>query len=395
MRILYVAQRVPYPPNRGDKLASYHAVRHLARRHSVTVAAPADSAEELGHAEALRALGVAVELARLRPWRSRVAAAFALLRGEPLSPAFYSCSELRQRIERLAAERRFDVAVSFSSSTGPYVTGLGGTPIVADFVDLDSRKWALYADARRWPLPLLYRLEADRLLGYERALAARAYRTLVRTEAEREDCVRLIPDGRFEVLRNGVDLEYFAPDAGAADAEPQALVFTGVMDYYPNVEAVRFFCAEVFSRVREQEPAASFTIVGARPAPAVRALARQPGVRVTGSVPDVRPYVRAARVAVAPLRLARGVQNKVLEAMAMGVPVLATRPAFRGVGCAPGEGVLVADEPAEQARLLLALLRDAPAARELGARGRRFVELHHDWETNLAVLERILTEAAA
>lgn len=392
MEILYATQRVPFPPNRGDKLAAYHAVRHLARSHRVTVAAPADSSQELENAEALRGLGVDVLTAALPPWRSRLAVVRALLAGRPLSPAFFASEELQAGIARRAALRAFDVAVSFSSSTGPYVAGLA-TPFVADFVDLDSRKWALYAAARPWPLSRLYALEEGRLLRYERELAGQAYRTLVRTEAERQDCVRLIPGGRFEVLRNGVDLDYFVP--AAAPATALGVVFTGVMDYFPNVEAVRFFCGEVWPLVIREEPRATFTIVGSRPTHAVRALARHPGVVVTGFVPEVLPFLHGARLAVAPLRLARGVQNKVLEAMAAGLPVVATRAAFRGVGCSEGEGVLVAEAPEELAALVLRLLRDPALALEQGAAGRRYVERHHRWEDALAVLEQILRDAAA
>jgi sugar transferase (PEP-CTERM/EpsH1 system associated) len=394
VRILYVAQRVPFPPNRGDKLAAYHAVRHLARKHTVTVAALADSDDELGHARRLAQEGMEVLAARLPRGASRAGALRALLTGEALSVGFFRSRELRARIAARARSTGFDVAVAFSSSTGPYVTALGGTPIVADFVDLDSRKWDLYSRSRGWPLSWLYALEARRLLAYERELAGRAFRTLVRTEAEREDCVRLIPAGRFEVLANGVDLEYFTPREDADPNGAASLVFTGVMDYYPNVQAVTYFCDAVLPRIQERLPHTTFTIVGARPTSEVQALARRRGVRVTGQVPDVRPFVREASLAVAPLLLARGVQNKVLEAMAMAVPVVASPMAFRGVGAPDGEGVLVADTPAQFAEKALCLLLDPAGARQLGDRGRRFVEQNCVWEKNLLRLEQILEQAA-
>jgi sugar transferase (PEP-CTERM/EpsH1 system associated) len=392
LRILYVAQRVPYPPDRGDKLAAFHAVRYLARRHSVTVATLADSAEELANADHLRSFGIEVEVARRTPMSSGLAMLRALFRGDPLTLAFFRSRELARRIAARARQEPFDVAVSFSSSTGPYVEILNGTPIVADFVDLDSRKWDLYAQSRPWPLSRLYALESRRLLSYERRLAGRAFRTLVRTEAEKDDCLRLIRHGRFDVLANGVDFEYFHPPAEPS-SEP-SIVFTGVMDYFPNVQAVTYFCDEIMPLVRQEVANATFTIVGARPPRAVRALGDRPGVVVTGTVCDVRPYLHAARVGVAPLRLARGIQNKVLEAMATGLPVVVTPAARRGIAAGDGEGILVAEHPRDFARAVAHLLRSPDAARELGQRGRRFVERACAWETHLAGLERIVLAAA-
>jgi polysaccharide biosynthesis protein PslH len=392
MNILYATQRVPYPPNRGDKLAAYHAIQHLARRHHVTVAALADSDDELENAKALAATGVDVEVVLSRPLEARARVAKALVTGEPLSVAHYRSWKLAQRVERHLDRRGCDVAVTFSSSMGQYVPPALGIPLIADFVDMDSRKWDLYAAASRRPLAWLYATEARRLLEYERDLARRAYCTLVRTELERRDVVRLIPDVRVEVLRNGVDATYFAPD-GIVETGRQ-IVFTGVMDYFPNVQAVTYFCEDVFPRIRAAVPDAAFAIVGARPTARVRALGRQPGVTVTGQVPDVRPYLRTSAVGVVPLLLARGIQNKVLEAMAVGLPVVTTPGVFAGTGAREGEGILVANDPAGFAATVVGLLRDPTWARQLGRQGRSFVERECSWEANLALLEGLVTEAA-
>jgi len=265
--------------------------------------------------------------------------------------------------------------------------------LIADFVDMDSRKWALYAAASRRPLSWVYATEARRLLRHERWLARRAHCTLVRTEAELEDCRRLIPGGQFRVLANGVDLEYFSHDGPRVPS--RRIVFTGVMDYFPNVQAVTLFCDRILPLIRNAVPEATFAIVGSRPSSTVRALAERPGVSVTGRVPDVRPYLRQAAVAVAPLLIARGVQNKVLEAMAMGTPVVATNAVLRGVGAREGEGVLVGDTPDAFAGKVVRILRDPTLAVELGRRGRRFVETHCVWEAHLAGLEAVLEEAIA
>ena len=398
MHIMYVVQRVPYPPNRGDKLAAYHAVRHLARRHRLTVAALAEAPEELRHAQALEAELAGTQsrvVAVLHPHRvARTQALMALASGESLSVAYYRSAALQAEIRRLTHVARVDVAVAFSSSMGPYVMGVGA-PVIADFVDLDSCKWELYAAHRAWPHSWLYATEARRLREYERRLSRLAHCTLVRTESEREDCERLIPGARFDVLANGVDLDYFRPRPGLAGGRSRDIVFTGVMDYFPNVQAVEHFCVRIFPRVRAAVPDASFTVVGARPGRRVRVLAGHPGVRVIGQVPDVRPYLADAAVVVAPLVIARGVQNKVLEAMAMARPVVVTSAAARGVGTASGRGFLVADNPAEFAARVVGLLRDPVAASELGARGRQFVEQTCVWDERLQHLEALVEEARA
>lgn len=391
LNILYIAQRVPFPPNRGDKIASFNAVRFLSRRHNVQVAALAESFEEAQYAAELQKLGIPTEVAIRNPLRARLAAVKALATGIPLSVAFYHSSELQRRIRSLAKKTPFDAVVIFSSSMGQYVDLVPEVPLIADFVDMDSRKWELYASYNRWPRSAVYAIEEKRLLDYERQVAHKARVTLVRTESERQDCQRLIPGARFEVLSNGVDLSFFKLQSPKEDS--MNLVFTGVMDYFPNAQAACWFAREVLPRVQAQVPQATFTVVGARPTHAVLALNRLPGVVVTGQVPDVRPYVQHAALAVAPLLLARGIQNKVLEAMAMETPVVVTRAAFKGVDAAAGEGVVPADGPEQFAEKVVELLKDQKLRREIGVRGRRLVETRYIWDEQLAHLEDLIVQA--
>jgi glycosyltransferase involved in cell wall biosynthesis len=195
------------------------------------------------------------------------------------------------------------------------------------------------------------------------------------------------------VLRNGVDLEHYRP--APEQAEPGHLVFTGVMDYFPNIDGCVHFVREVLPRVRSEFPDARFTIVGSRPTPEVLRLAETPGVTVTGFVDDTRDWLRRAAVSVAPLRIARGIQNKVLEAMAMGLPVVGTTPATQGVEANAGRDLVVADEPAEQAHAVRALLRDPERARRMGAAARSFVETTYDWEVVLRPLDDLLASCSA
>jgi len=394
MRVLYVCQRVPYPPNRGDKIASYNAISFLAQRHEVTVGCLADSDEELQHAEQLRQQGRSVEVVKLSPARQKWNALTALITGEPLSVAFFRCKELARRLTKCHEETPFDVVISFCSSMGQYAEAVPDAPLIADFVDLDSFKWNLYCRFHGWPRRSVFRVEGKRLLAYEQMLAKKAYCTLLRTESEREDCLRLMPDARVEVLSNGVDLDYFQVSDEDRDARTgQDIVFTGVMDYFPNVQGVTFFANEVLPLVRRRHPDATFTIVGAHPSKQVVGLGALPGVTVTGRQEDIRPFLARASVAVAPLFLARGIQNKVLEAMSMRLPVVVTPAAFRGVDVDEGDGVYVAETPDSFALEVSKLLDDPLQARELGARGRRRVEERYVWDEQLALLES-LAEAA-
>jgi sugar transferase (PEP-CTERM/EpsH1 system associated) len=388
MRILYVCQRVPYPPDRGDKIASYHAVKHLARRHSVCVAAPADSDAEIANADALRRSGIEVLAVAHSPHTAAVNAFLALPRRTPFSVAYFRSTELARQVRQAASASSFDVAIAFSSSMAQYGDLLPNVPLVADFVDLDSQKWALYARFARLPKAWLYAAEERRLLEWERRVAGRAALTLVRTRGELDDCRRLLPRGRFEVLSNGVDLEYFRPSE--SKTATNEIVFTGVMDYYPNEEGVLFFADEVFPRVRREVPEATFTIVGSRPTRRILRLRTRPGISVTGRVPDVRPYLERAAVAVAPLRLARGVQNKVLEALAMATPVVASSAAAAGIDAQDGDGFRAADEPRAVAALLVDLLRAPADARRLGAQGRALVERRYRWDDHITRLENLL-----
>ena len=392
MNILYLTQRIPYPPNRGDKIASFNAVQYLARRHSVWVAALAASFDELAQARHLESLGIGVDVALRTPLGSRWGALCGLARGESLSVAYYRSRDLAQKVRTRARSVRFDVVVAFSSSMGQYAECVPDVPLVADFVDMDSRKWELYSTFHGWPRSSLYALEERRLLAYERSLARRAFRTLVRTEAERLDCERLIPGGRFGVLSNGVDLAYFRSQGRKPSTAN--IVFTGVMDYFPNVQGVIWFCTEVLPRIQLQVPEATFTIVGAQPTAAVLALGEQRGVTVTGRVTDIRPYIHNAAVAVAPLLLARGVQNKVLEAMAMTTPVVLTQASMKGVDAPPGEGLFPAESAEVFADNVVMLLRNRQLASEAGSRGRTWVEKRYVWDDQLACLEAILLEAA-
>lgn len=394
MNILYLAHRIPYPPDKGDKIRSYHQVRHLGERHRVRLVCFADDPVDHAHADVLREFCASVDVVYRSPRAARIAGLRGLLDGRAISVAAFDSRALR----RAASERLLgaDVVLAFSSVMAQYVPVENPRPRVLDFVDADSEKWRLYAGHSRWPLSWVYAREAARLGAFEER-AARAWdHSLFVSEREARVLRERAPDVPVGVIVNGIDLDYFAPPAavggnGAAPhaAEPR-IVFTGMMDYFPNVDGVRWFVSEVFPGVRAVVPNARFVIVGRNPARSVRALASTPGIEVTGAVPDVRPYLAAASVACAPLRVARGLQNKILEAMAMGLPVVATRAAYEGLDGAETAGIEVADDPADFAARLAGLLQDDARRRAAGRQARAYVESRHKWADHGAALEALL-----
>lgn len=387
VRILFLAQRVPYPPNRGDRITTYHEIRILARKHEVYVAALAESEEEASGVDELRKICPVVDVALLPRWRSKIQAASLAASPLPLTLPFYFSPELAAKVGYRIATTQFDLIHAYSSSTAQYVDWAVHLPRVMQFADLDSIKWREMYEMNRWPKSWVYGAEAARLLWYERSIARRYQRCLVVTEEERQEMEKLIPHVRSAVAANGVDIDFFAPQE--IEAEDDHLVFVGVMDYYPNEEGAEFFCKEVLPLVREKRRSCKFTIVGARPSERVRALDRLPGVTVTGAVDDIRPYMARATLAVIPLRLARGVQNKVLEAMSMGMATVSSVAAFRGVRAVEGEHGLVADEPQDFAEKVLSLLSDPERRSSMGAAARQVMIDEYSWEAKVGQLEAL------
>ncbi len=395
--ILFLAHRVPWPPDKGDKIRSYHLLRHLAARHRVHLAAFVDDPADRQAAAALSALCADIFVRPLGRVRLAGRVLAGLLRGAPLSVAAFADPVMRRWLgERLA---RVDLAIAYSGQSGALLLEAAPErPWLLDLVDCDSEKWRDYARRSRGPRRWLFTREADRLLALERRLAGAAARTFLVTEAEARLLADRAPElsGRLDVLENGVDAERFDPAAPLGpDPWPPGpgprLVFTGVLDYPPNVDAVAWFAREVLPRLRGELGPVRFAIVGARPVAAVRALAASPGVLVTGRVADVRPWLGRAEVAVVPLRIARGVPNKVLEAMAMARPVVATPQAVVGLHARPGRELVVAEDAAGFAAAIAALVRDPVRAAALGRAARAHVLARHDWAATLAPLDRAIS----
>ncbi|MBC7481993.1 MAG: TIGR03087 family PEP-CTERM/XrtA system glycosyltransferase [Rhizobacter sp.] len=395
--LLYLVHRLPYPPNKGDKVRSYHLLQHLRANHRVFLGTFVDDRDDEQHVPHVRSLCQDLCALPLNPGRARLRSVQALLQSEPLTLHYYRDERLHRWVSATIAANGIDAAIVFSSSMAQYAERVPQLPMLVDLVDVDSAKWTDYAAARAWPMSWVYGREGERLLAYERSVVARSSRAFLVTDAEIELFGRLAPEcaSKVEALCNGVDADFFAP-AGervspfAADETP--IVFTGAMDYWPNVDAVSWFAREVLPALRQQWPRVRFHIVGRSPTAAVRALASD-AVQVSGTVPDVRPYLQHAAAVVAPLRLARGVQNKVLEAMALARPVVAASSCAGAIAASPGRNILTADLAATYVAQLGRLIETPASGRAIGDAARRFVVERYSWTARLALLDTAVARA--
>lgn len=396
--LLFLAHRLPFPPNKGDKVRSYRVLKHLAKGHRLHVGTFLDDPSDEAHVEPLRRLCADLHVVRLDPRWAKLKSLVALGTGEALTLRYYRNEELRAWVERTVRDERIDTAVAFSAAMAQYVDGLPGLRMLIDFVDVDSAKWTQYAASRPWPSSWIYRREGERLLRYERAVASRAVRSFFVTEAEVDLFRRLAPEckDKIEAISNGVDAGYFSPEQGFSspyeDGE-MPIVFTGAMDYWPNVDAVQWFVSDVLPALRSRSPRSRFFIVGMRPAAAVQAL-RGESVVVTGTVPDVRPYLAHAAVVVAPLRVARGVQNKVLEAMAMARATVVSDSCAAALDAVVGRDVVAASDAAGFVKHVGDLLQDPERRVALGAAARQRILAGYGWEAHLSRMDRFLEAAA-
>ena len=392
--LLYLVHRLPYPPNKGDKVRSYHLLKHLAARHRVFLGTFIDDPQDEAYVDKLPEFCADLHIARISPRTAKIRSLSGLLSNEALTLPYYRNAGLKAWIERTLREEKIDAAVIFSSAMAQYVQGMPELRTLVDFVDVDSAKWTQYAPNHRWPMSWLYRREGERLLAFERAVAQQATHSFFVTENETELFCRSAPEckGRVDAMCNGVNAEFFSPEHALATpfkAGELPLVFTGAMDYWPNIDAVTWFVTEILPLLLQRHPESKFYIVGRSPTPAVLALASE-HVVVTGTVDDVRPYLQHAAVVVAPLRLARGIQNKVLEAMAMGVPVIASQECAGPVDAVPERDFLTAGSVDDYVRQIEALLQSPDRSAAMGQAARQQVLARYSWDAHLSKIDRYL-----
>ena len=397
--ILFLCHRMPFPPDRGDKIRSFNLLRRLAEIAPVHVGCFADDARDQGFAIELGQ--VAASQAVILRDRSRIAGGLrGLAKSQPLLVALFDHPALHAWVAKILTDRPIRAVVAYSAQMAHFVPVdlPQDVRFLMDFVDLDSAKYARYGAGQRGPMGWINRREGRVLLDYERSVAGRADMSTFVSEAEaalfRAES-GLGPE-RVRALENGVAIDYFDPAADFLRIGQEAhgagplIAFTGQMDYRPNVEAVARFAKDSFPAIRAAHRDARFAIVGRAPTKAVRALGALPGVMVTGEVKDIRGWLAAADVVVAPLRIARGIQNKVLEAMAMARPVVVSRQAAEGIDAEDGAHFLVADDSQAEARAVVTLLADRRHAEAMGMAARDRMIERYSWDARMAGLPDLL-----
>lgn len=386
--ILFLTNRVPFPADKGDRIRTFHEIDHLARSHDVYCACFAHNDVEMRHADAVERWCKDVIAI---PSNRRSAAMRALhgwFQGQPLTQSAYDSPEMSRRLQRWSERVDFDAVVAFSSMMAPYALTIPAKRRVLDLCDVDSEKWLDYARAARWPVSSLWRAECSRLQLLERTCLRQFDATIVITERERQLIAPFADAERTFVIPNGVRID--RSDTPTPRGVGPVIGFLGTMDYAPNIEGVRWFSRHVWPRVLKELPFARFMIIGRNPTRAVRRLGRQQGVIVTGEVADARRYLARCRVVVAPLHIARGIPNKVLEAMAARRPVVCTSAVASTLRAVSGRELIVADEPAPMAEAVVDLAWHDGKCESIANGGRAYVGRHHRWAEAMERFEEVV-----
>jgi sugar transferase (PEP-CTERM/EpsH1 system associated) len=387
MRLLFICHRYPFPPKRGGKIRPFNIIRHLSESgHEVHVGSLVRSDIEQQEGDGLEQHCASAFHARVTKPVQAARMVMRLPSRVPSSMGYFYSPELRDHVHRLLNKHSFDAAFVHCSSVAQYVAKI---PIRKhlDFGDMDSQKWLEYSQHKPFPMSLGYRIEGSKLMTEERRLSKVFDQCSATTRGELETLRSLNPSVKGDWFPNGVDGDFFKP---VTDYDPDQISFVGRLDYFPNQQGVIDFANGAFPKIRARRRGARFIIVGAEPPPFIKALERIEGVTVTGTVPDVRPYVTKSALTVAPLFIARGTQNKILEAMSMGVPVVSSTPASKGVDAIAGEHLEVADSAPDVAEKCLQLMDSPERRRALSEAGLQRVRTHHSWKASMAKFDQIL-----
>jgi len=450
MKILYIAHRIPYPPNKGDKIRSFNEIKYLSQNHEIHLACLADDPRDLKYENDLKTFCKSTNVVLINPKIAKLKSIFYLFSEKPLSVPYFHSRKLQRTIDHLLSTIDFNVIFCFSSPMAEYVfkskllvsgclklgkslvkrspvtrneqpSTINRQPatrirqqatrnqkLIMDFVDVDSDKWTQYSKYAGFPKSWIYALEALRLAAYERTVAEAFDHSIFVTEAEVKIFKNRNPHIKnITAIPNGVDLDYFSPtfsqEQATRNQPPETsnrppetgthkpvIVFTGAMDYYANIDGVVWFTKEVLPLIKEEIPDVQFYIIGSNPTKEVIGLSGNNGVTVTGYVPDTREFLRRATVAVVPLRIARGIQNKILEAMAMGIPVVATPQAFEAIEAKPDKDLILGEDGIKIAKGVIKLIKEVSLRKSLSGSGRTVIEKNYRWAKNLQKLNSIL-----
>ena len=393
--LLFLTQRIPYPPDKGEKIRPFNMLKHLSRSWRVHLGCLIDDPADLAHRAVLAPYIADGYFGQINPKIRRISCLGGLLTGAPLSYAFFTHAGLKRWTRQVLTSVRPQAAMICSSNMAQYLIDNGPRPacVAADYADVDSEKWRAYAENARFPMRAVYAREHLKVLGQEEAIGEHVDAVSFVSQAEATLFKDIFPHlaGKAHGISSGVDSDYFSPEhsfEAPFDASVPTFTFCGTMDYAPNVEAVTWFATEILPLIRRREPRAAFYIVGSRPSPAVLALDRVDGVSVTGRVADVRPYVAHATASVAPMKVARGIQNKVLEAMAMAKTVIVSPEGLEGISANPGRDVQVAESAQGFADAALQVSVDKDDS--MGKAARRLVVERYSWDAHLKEFDALL-----
>ena len=406
MRILWLKSDLLLPLDKGGRLRSWHLRRHLAKQHDITYLAFCEPQQAPADAAGMREvcselIAIPRKESTKGSWRFYAEVARHLLSPLPYAVGKYRSRAFECKLRELLETRTFDLIVCDFLFPAVNLPKTLPCPAVIFTHNVESEIWRRHAETQTGALGrLLYGMQYRRMLRYEHRTLARFDGVLAVSEADRETMRRLYPDairGPVHVVPTGVDTEYYTPAArvNPAPGENRSMVFTGSMDWLPNEDAMLFFCREILPLIRREEPKATLSVVGRTPTAAVTALAKQPGVIVTGRVDDVRPYVRDAAVYLVPLRIGGGTRLKIFEAMAMAKAIVSTKVGAEGLPVTDGEHVWLADEPQAFARAVVSLMRDEDRRRQLEEAARKLVLERYDWSAVAGWLEHALVECSS
>ncbi len=397
MRVLFITHRTPFPPNKGEKIRAYHLLDEMAKRHVVSLIYWLDDPNDSKHIDVLRKLchGSVVAI-RLNGILAMLRGIKSLLLGRSFSEGYFYSIEFQTHVDRLIKEEQPDIVFAFSSAMGGFLRGVPQHRTIVDYVDVDSEKWRQLAELKSFPFSFLCRLEQRRFAKFEQKISGLARWNLFVSNAEAEVFKKSLSKGAVAVLPNGVDAEVRRLPVRKTDRtcndrtiDPK-IVFVGTMNYYPNTDAVRYFVGEVWPAIRRRYGSATFDIVGRCPPRQIRRLDGFEGIRVLGEVANVVPYLLRADISIAPMRSGRGVQNKVLEAMAIGVPVVASSEAIKGIQVERGEEILIGDDPESFAGQVIRLVREPELYHRIISRARSRVVDYYSWQSVGVQLNELL-----
>ncbi len=393
MKILFLCHRIPYPPNKGDKLRAFNILKYLAAKHTVDLFTLADDRHDLKYQDNLKPYCRQVEVFYFNPLIAQARILPRLFSPDPLTIPYFYHAGLKEQIKQAISKEKYDLLFLFSSSMAQYVLEMD-IPKVIDFVDADSDKWLDYAKFAQFPMSAIYRSEGKKLGRYEGEIASHFKAVVVVTEHEKKLLKQRIELDNVYEVQNGIDLTRYE-GASTFNKANKDLLFIGGMFYFAYIDGIMHFYKEAFDKIKQASPDTLFHVVGANPARKIRKLNRDKNMNVTGFIPDVKPYLQKAAVYVVPLRMAPGIQNKILEAMAMRVPVVATPAAIAGIDAVSGRDILVEEEPEKFAAAVIKLLKNPDLREEIAHNARQLVENNYNWDKNLSRLDDIITGDSA